>query len=158
MTEQQRQPGPVPRLRPWPGESFPTCNIDSHQIRMCERPVAKGQMCSLKHWPREHESLWTEGVFESESNGDGQWRAAGGQRGKKLHATTGGKSWWTALTDTGGLDPGPSEVWQAEAIGGALQEVSLLALEIYSAAHLSTHRQQKKAKESIQKPCRCKCQ
>lgn len=40
----------------------------------------------------------------------GKWR-------KKLSMNTGG----TSLTDTGGLDPGPSEVWQTEAIGGALQ-------------------------------------
>lgn len=40
------------------------------------------------------------------------------------------------LTDAGGLGAGPGEVWQAEAGGGTLQKVSLLALEVYPAAHL----------------------
>lgn len=78
-------------------------------------------VCTLRHWPREHENLKTEGDLSVwVNNVDSQWQDAGGEEGK-LQVNTRGKTWWKALTDTSGLNPGPGEVWQAEAIGGALQ-------------------------------------
>lgn len=45
-----------------------------------------------------------------------------------------------ALTDAGWLGASPGEIRQTEPRGGALQYVSLLALEVNSAAHLATNR------------------
>lgn len=62
------------------------------------------------------------------SNVDKWWEK---KRGKASENTE-------ALTDTGRLDAGPGEIWQTDPGSGALQYVSLLALEVYSAAHLAT--------------------
>lgn len=54
-----------------------------------------------------------------------------------------------ALTDAGWLRSGPGEIRQTQAGGGALQQVSLLALEVYPAAHLATERRHIKERARV---------
>lgn len=56
------------------------------------------------------------------------------------------------LTDAGRLSASPGEIQQAHPCSGSLEYVSLLALEVHSAAHLDANRHKEAVNALMQMP------